>query len=146
MEEFLELVPGVPLTQEVRDTLTNSHQYINKPKVWSFYHKVTKRAVRQNGAKVIKEIHNVRVLAYCANLPLPDYMLLRPPAVQDDWRMQFVWDWEGETTDIVPKLMEAKAIIKRLEAGEICSGCNKALIMPRCRVCKDCSVRIYMRS
>ena len=50
---------------------------------------------------------------------------------------------EVKDTDLVSGLVEAKAIIKRIEAGELCV-CNRWLTMPGCRLCKFCAVKEFL--
>ena len=142
MDECLELVPGVPLTQRVRDTLATGSHYCTKPKVWKFWHTREVRASRKNGVKETHVTHELRISAYFANRILSPAVLALPNV--DAYRWTVVWVWEG--TELVQQLVAAKAIIKRIEAGELCGGCHLNLAMSGCRLCNGCAIHEFMNS
>ena len=60
-DTLFELVPGVPLTQEVRQELNNRTIACAKEKKWTFVHVVRTRAVRKNGMKETKVDHEMQL-------------------------------------------------------------------------------------
>ena len=106
MEEFLELVPGVPLTQQVRDELASNRYHFQKPKVWSFVATTRRtRAVRKNGVKTTEVNHHFHVDAYFGrNMPL-GFLTEEQEIRRVCW--QRVWQSHPrEDFDIVSKLIE----------------------------------------
>ena len=140
MEQFLELVPGCPLTQAVQDELANKPDgfFCQKPKVWQFVATRRTRAVRKNGEKVSENYYRIGVNAYFAHVVIP-------VSFTDEFCMRRVWEWEGTATDIAPKLVEAKAIIKRIETGELCGDCHLKLTMTGRRLCDSCAIQEFMK-
>ncbi len=70
MAEFLELVPGVPLTQEMRQKLADNPHYMETP-LWKVDDLKTKRAVRTARGKDVLT-NDMFVKAYFANAAAPE--------------------------------------------------------------------------
>ena len=56
-----------------------------------------------------------------------------------------VFNWEGTDDQLIDGMIRAKKIIGRIEAGELCSGCNFRLAMPRARFCQRCGFEEYFK-
>ena len=139
--EFVELVPGVPLTQEVQKRLEEGEYYQCEPKSWKFIKRSRQRSIRQDGSKVTKVTHEMVVYAYFADKELPPLM---PESQREHLRYELVWDWSGDT-DFIAKLTEAKNIVKRIKNGELCR-CRHWLTEKGCRLCRQCAVKEFMNS
>ena len=143
MDECLEFVPGVPMTQRVRDTLAANSHYCTKPKVWQFLHTRQSRNSRKNGVKETHVTHTLRISAYFANMVLS-------PAVYRHYRLQIftagMSSGNKKMTELVEQLVAAKANIKRIEAGELCGGCHFDLAMSGWRLFNGCTIHEFMNS
>ena len=117
-----------------------------KKKKWQFcVAPPHRRAVRKDGIKVTEAVHEMEVRAYFANKELLPRQRDVAEDIKEHIRSVKVWHWSGPEADFLPKLMEAKTIIKRIEAGELC-GCNHWLTEKGCRFCRQCAVKELMMS
>ena len=82
MDLFLEIVPGVPLTQGLRDTLAADSDYCTKPKVWQFRHTRHPRASRKNGVEETHVTHELYISADIANQVLPPAIQAQPHLIK----------------------------------------------------------------
>ena len=144
MTSFLELVEGVPITEEVKRQLAAQPHTIVTPQ-WELHHRKTlPRSVRTARGRV-RCTNQIVVFAHCPNYVLPPMAANWDEAVRRTWQFRTMLEWDGSDEDIVDGMLRAKKIIARIEAGELCSGCNFRLAMPRARFCQRCGFEEYFK-